>query len=136
MNKFWNWVKNEDSGETELYFDGPISEESWLNDEITPAKFKEELAHHTGDLTVWLNSPGGDVLAASQIYTMLKNHKGRITVKIDALAASAASVVAIDFTYWHDYVPQSSNFSDGKQGGHGKGNRAVGGSQRIDYQCL
>ena len=41
MNKFWNWVKNEDSGETELYFDGPISEESWLNDEITPAKFKE-----------------------------------------------------------------------------------------------
>ena len=70
MNKFWNWVKNEDSGETELYFDGPISEESWLNDEITPAKFKEELAHHAGDLTVWLNSPGGDVLAASQIYTM------------------------------------------------------------------
>lgn len=95
MNKFWNWVKNEDSGETELYFDGPISEESWLNDEITPAKFKEELAHHAGDLTVWLNSPGGDVLAASQIYTMLKNHKGRITVKIDALAASAASVVAM-----------------------------------------
>ena len=101
MNKFWNWVKNEDSGETELYFDGPISEESWLNDEITPAKFKEELAHHAGDLTVWLNSPGGDVLAASQIYTMLKNHKGRITVKID-----------------------------------GKSNRAIGGSQRIDYQCL
>ena len=88
-------LKNEDSGETELYFDGPISEESWLNDEITPAKFKEELAHHAGDLTVWLNSPGGDVLAASQIYTMLKNHKGRITVKIDALAASAASVVAM-----------------------------------------
>lgn len=95
MNKFWNWVKNEDSGETELYFDGPISDCTWLGDEITPKIFKDELSHHSGDLTVWLNSPGGDVLAASQIYTMLRNHKGKITVKIDALAASAASVVAM-----------------------------------------
>ena len=46
-------------------------------------------------MTVWICSPGGDVFAASQIYTMLRNHKGKITVKIDALAASAASVVAM-----------------------------------------
>ena len=44
---------------------------------------------------MWLNSPGGDVFAASQIYTMLRNHKGKVTVKIDGIAASAASVVAM-----------------------------------------
>lgn len=101
MNKFWNWVKNEETQETELYFSGPISEESWYGDELTPAVFKQELSQHPGNLTVWLNSCGGDVFAASQIYTMLKNHKGKITMKIDALAASAASVVAMagDETY-------------------------------------
>lgn len=95
MTKFWNWIKNEDTGETELYFEGPISDCTWLGDEITPKLFKDELSKHPGDLTVWLCSPGGDVFAASQIYTMLRNHKGRITVKIDSLAASAASVVAM-----------------------------------------
>lgn len=95
MKKFWNWMKNEDTGATELYFEGPISAETWLGDEITPGLFKSELEQHPGYLTVWICSPGGDVFAASQIYTMLRNHKGKITVKIDALAASAASVVAM-----------------------------------------
>ena len=95
MNKFWNWVKNEETNETELIFNGPISEESWVGDEITPAIFRDELAKVSGNLTVWLNSPGGDCLAASQIYTMLRNHKGKVTVKIDGIAASAASVVAM-----------------------------------------
>ena len=95
MNKFWNWVKNEETNETELIFNGPISEESWFGDEITPALFRDELAKISGNLTVWLSSPGGDVFAASQIYTMLRNHKGKVTVKIDGIAASAASVVAM-----------------------------------------
>lgn len=95
MNKFWNWVRNEETAETELVFNGPISEESWLGDEITPTIFRDELAKHPGNLTVWLTSPGGDCFAASQIYAMLKNHKGKITVKIDGIAASAASVVAM-----------------------------------------
>lgn len=95
MEKFWNWIKNEDTGETELYFEGPISDSTWYGDEITPGIFKNELSKHPGNLTVWLCSPGGDVFAASQIYTMLRNHKGKITVKIDSLAASAASVVAM-----------------------------------------
>ncbi len=95
MNKFWNWIKNENSGDTELYFEGPISDETWFGDEITPGLFRDELSKHPGNITMWLNSPGGDVFAASQIYTMLKNHKGRITVKINALAASAASVLAM-----------------------------------------
>ncbi len=95
MKKFWNFVKNEDTDETELLFNGPISEDTWFGDEVTPALFRDELSKVKGDLTVWLNSPGGDVFAASQIYTMLRNHKGKVTVKINALAASAASVVAM-----------------------------------------
>lgn len=95
MKKFWNFIKNEETTETELLFNGPISEETWFGDEITPALFRDELSKVSGNLTVWLNSPGGDVFAASQIYTMLKNHSGKITVKIDGIAASAASVVAM-----------------------------------------
>ena len=95
MKKFWNFIKNEDTSETELLFNGPISEDTWWGDEVTPALFRDELSKVSGNLTVWLNSPGGDVFAASQIYSMLKNHKGKVTVKIDGIAASAASVVAM-----------------------------------------
>lgn len=95
MKKFWNFVKNEDTSETELLFNGPISEDTWWGDEVTPTLFRDELSKVSGNLTVWLNSPGGDVFAASQIYSMLKNHKGKVTVKIDGIAASAASVVAM-----------------------------------------
>lgn len=94
MNKkFWNWVKNED-GRT-LYLDGAIAEETWLGDEITPKQFKSELFNGEGDITIWINSPGGDVFAASQIYNMLMDYKGKVTVKIDGIAASAASVIAM-----------------------------------------
>jgi len=93
MKKFWNWVKNE-AGRT-LYFDGYIAQDSWFDDDITPRKFKAELIAATDDIAVWLNSPGGDVFAASQIYTMLKEYEGKVTVKIDGIAASAASVIAM-----------------------------------------
>ena len=93
MNKFWNWVRDED-GRT-LYLNGTIAEESWFEDEITPAAFKAELMAGEGDITVWINSPGGDCIAASQIYCMLMDYRGAVTVKIDGIAASAASVVAM-----------------------------------------
>ena len=93
MEKFWNWAESEE-GRT-LYFDGYIAQNSWFDDDITPKKFKSELTSGTGDITVWLNSPGGDVFAASQIYTMLKEYDGKVTVKIDGIAASAASVIAM-----------------------------------------
>jgi ATP-dependent Clp protease protease subunit len=91
--KFWNWVKNED-GRT-LYLDGAIAEDTWLGDEVTPKQFKSELLSGSGDITIWINSPGGDVFAASQIYNMIMDYKGKVTVKIDGLAASAASVIAM-----------------------------------------
>lgn len=95
MRKFWNWVKDENSDARTLYFNGAIAEESWFGDEITPKAFKEELESSQGDIVIWLNSPGGDCIAASQIYSMLMNYKGNITVKIDGIAASAASVIAM-----------------------------------------
>ena len=72
-----------------------ISEETWWGDEVTPKIFKDELLAGTGDITVWINSPGGDVFAAAQIYNMLMEYTGKVTVKIDGLAASAASVIAM-----------------------------------------
>jgi ATP-dependent Clp protease protease subunit len=95
MKKFWNWVRDEDSEERTLYLNGVISDETWWGDEITPKIFKDELEAGSGNVTVWINSPGGDVFAAAQIYNMLMDYKGRVTVKIDGLAASAASVIAM-----------------------------------------
>ena len=95
MNKFWNWARDADDGSRTLYLSGTIAEESWFDDDVTPALFKSELQSGSGDITVWINSPGGDCVAASQIYTMLMDYPGHVTVKIDGLAASAASVVAM-----------------------------------------
>jgi ATP-dependent Clp protease protease subunit len=94
MGKFWNFTASENGGRT-LFLDGTIAEESWVGDEITPQLFKSELETAGGDLTVWINSPGGDCVAASQIYAMLMDYKGSVTVKIDGIAASAASVIAM-----------------------------------------
>jgi len=95
MKKFWNWVLDEETGTRTLYLNGVIAEESWFEDDVTPAAFKEELLSGEGDIVVWINSPGGDCIAAAQIYNMLMDYKGNVTVKIDGLAASAASVIAM-----------------------------------------
>lgn len=97
--KFWNWIKNEDESvpdmERTLFLNGMISDETWYGDEVTPQLFKDELNAGNGNITVWINSPGGDVFAAAQIYNMLRDYKGSVTVKIDGIAASAASVIAM-----------------------------------------
>ena len=101
MKKFWNWaepaskVRDSTSEERTLYLNGPIAEETWWGDEVTPKQFKDELLEGGGPITVWINSPGGDVFAAAQIYNMLMDYTGSVTVKIDGIAASAASVIAM-----------------------------------------
>lgn len=103
MKKFWNWknrtVTNqetkEQTQERTLFLNGTIAEESWFDDDVTPQLFKDELNAGSGDITVWINSPGGDCVAAAQIYNMLTQYKGNVTVKIDGIAASAASVIAM-----------------------------------------
>ena len=87
MKKFWKW-KNQAATETApaertLFLNGTIAEESWFDDDITPQLFKEELMGGSGDITVWINSPGGDCVAAAQIYNMLMDYPHNVTVKID-----------------------------------------------------
>ena len=91
---WWNWTSDENN-ERILRIEGTIAEESWVDDEITPKQFKAELMSGSGDITVLINSVGRDVIAAAQIYNMLMKYKGNVTVKIDGIAALAASVVAM-----------------------------------------
>ncbi|NMX03567.1 head maturation protease, ClpP-related [Mobiluncus mulieris] len=101
MKRFWNWLTpqasgpNSDGGDRVLRINGVIAEESWLDDDITPAVFASELNAGSGPVTIWLNSPGGDVVAAARIYNMLLDYPGKVTVNIDGIAASAASVIAM-----------------------------------------
>lgn len=93
--KFWNWVEQSENEPRTLYLYGSVAEESWWEDDVTPQMFRDELFADEGDIVLWINSPGGDCVAASQIYTMLMEYKGNVTVKIDGIAASAASVIAM-----------------------------------------
>ena len=95
MKKFWNWIHDDDSGGRVLRLEGPIDNDNFWGDEITPQMFRDDLEAEDGDITVWINSPGGNVFAAAEIYTMLKDYKGAVTVKVASIAASAASVVAM-----------------------------------------
>ena len=92
--KFWMF-KNSADEEAELLLYGEISDASWYGDEVTPKKFAEDLAACEGKaLTVRVNSPGGDVFAAQAIYSQLKAYAGKVTVRIDGICASAATVIA------------------------------------------
>ena len=96
MRKFWKFRNSAENPEVRvLELNGTIAEEGWYNDDITPEEFKADLMESSGDITVLINSPGGDCVAASRIYAMLRDYPGKVTVKIDGLAASAASVVAM-----------------------------------------
>ena len=99
MKKFWNWkvkAATETAPEEQtLFLNGTIAEDSWYDDDVTPQLFKDELMRGSGNITVWINSPGGDCVAAAQIYNMLMDYPHDVTVKIDGIAASAASVIAM-----------------------------------------
>ena len=94
MQKFWNWI-HDDSGGRVLRLEGPIDSESFWGDEITPQDFRDELYAEDGDITLWINSPGGNVFAAAEIYTMIRDYPHNVTVRIASIAASAASVIAM-----------------------------------------
>lgn len=97
MKRFWNWLlKNEgDIPIRELVINGTIAEDDWFEDDVTPKIFEEELNSCSGPVQVRINSPGGSCNAASQIYTMLRQYNGEVSVLIDGIAASAASVIAM-----------------------------------------
>jgi ATP-dependent Clp protease protease subunit len=102
--RFWNFIKNDVSTEeVELRISGEIVSDDdawfyeWFGIQVTsPNAFREELAQHKGkNITVWIDSWGGDVFAAAGIYTALKEHDGKVTTKIDGKAVSAGSVIAM-----------------------------------------
>lgn len=93
MKRFWNWSGPQN--QRVLTISGTIAEDSWVDDEVTPQVFQDELSQGKGPIDLWLNSPGGDCVAASRIYTMLMNYPDDVNVKIDGIAASAASVIAM-----------------------------------------
>jgi ATP-dependent Clp protease protease subunit len=100
MPKYWNFIKNQ-AEEIELHIEGEIIDDdwAWIYDWFgipcaSKNKFRTELEQFKGqDITVWIDSWGGDVFAAAGIYTALKNHKGKVTTKVDGKAVSAASVI-------------------------------------------
>ncbi|HWR66077.1 MAG TPA: head maturation protease, ClpP-related [Bellilinea sp.] len=96
---FWRLTDatESESGEAEIEFYGYISEYSWWDDDVTPAKFKADLINigKGGPVTVRINSGGGEVYAASVIRAMLMDYPGKVTARIDGLCASAATLVAM-----------------------------------------
>ena len=101
VNRFWNWEQppadppGEHDAHRVLRIGGVIAADSWFDDDVTPGVFRSELEAGSGPIQVWINSPGGDCVAAAEIYTMLMDYPYPVTVIIDALAASAASVIAM-----------------------------------------
>ena len=94
MPKFWDYIHDDSDGRV-LRLEGPIDSDSFWGDEITPQDFRDELYAEDGDLTLWINSPGGNVFAAAEIYTMIRDYPHNVTVRIASIAASAASVIAM-----------------------------------------
>lgn len=79
-------VVNDETAAFYSFFDIPA---------ISPNQVSSILNNDDDDVTVDIASDGGDVFAASEIYTLLKKYSGKVTVNIEGLAASAASVIAM-----------------------------------------
>lgn len=94
---FWSFANAAEGAEPEMELYGFISEFSWWEDEITPQKFKDDMNKYGkgGPITIRMNSHGGDVIAASIMNAIIRDYPGRVTVQVDGLAASAATVVAV-----------------------------------------
>lgn len=97
-NRFWDFIPGTETNPPEMLLYGPISsQQSWWEDRVTPQQFNKELAAlgDVPEIVVRINSGGGDVFAANAIFTRLKDHTAKITVKIDGWAASAATIIAM-----------------------------------------
>ena len=99
---FWTYRSDENNQENGvLQSDGVLEvEEDWWgpSGQVIARNIRRRI-EQAKDLTVYINSPGGDVMAGAEIYTALREHSeqglGRVTVKVTGLAASAASIVAM-----------------------------------------
>ena len=94
--KFWQFRNMAEGKSAELLLYGDISDTSWWGDEVTPKQFTEDLnaLGAVTEITVRINSGGGDVFAAQAIGNQLEQHSANVTARIDGLCASAATIVA------------------------------------------
>jgi ATP-dependent protease ClpP protease subunit len=73
-----------------------IGFDPWTGDGVTAKRISAALRSMGGaDVTVNMNSPGGDMFEGLAIYNILREYKGHVTVKVLGLAASAASIIAM-----------------------------------------
>lgn len=122
MNKFYNFITN--NNKSELYLYGAIVSEKWSDDDIDFKDFKNAIDNLNNDSTleVYVNSPGGEVFVTQSIISLLKRAKAtkNITLDcyIDGLGASCASWLPMiaDNLYIYDgsmlmlHKPMSSLF--------------------------
>lgn len=89
-------VSSTESTEATLYLYGPIDSWGgmWGISAAEVAQALTVLPSGTTDLTVRINSPGGEVFEAVAIMNLLRDHNARITARVDGIAASAASFLA------------------------------------------
>ncbi|EZI40317.1 head maturation protease, ClpP-related [Staphylococcus haemolyticus] len=78
-----------------LTLSGTIANLSFLDDTISAKAVKDSLDNVKEDIVIRLNSGGGDVFEGIEIYNYLKSLSNHITIEVTALAASAASLVAM-----------------------------------------
>lgn len=107
MSKFWNFIKNEATpGKVELRIEGDIidDDDAWIYEWFgipvaSPNAFRKELEQFAGqNITVWINSYGGSVFAATGIYNALMAHKStgaEVTTIGDAKVMSAAVTISM-----------------------------------------
>lgn len=84
-NKFWQFRNlADDDQKAELLLYGDISERSWWEDAATPKRFADDLAAlgDVKEITVYINSGGGDVFAAQAIGNMLERNSATVTAHI------------------------------------------------------
>jgi ATP-dependent Clp protease, protease subunit len=97
-NKYWEIKMSADSDNSaDIFIYGDIVSYQWDETDTSAASFKKEL-DAVGDvdtINLYINSPGGSVFEGIAIHNMLKRHKAKINVYVDALAASIASVIAM-----------------------------------------
>lgn len=95
--KYWEMIKQQNDESAKIYISGDIVTDRWFEDETSASSFKKDLDElgDVSDIELHINSGGGSVFDGIAIFNMLKAHKSKITVHVDALAASIASVIAM-----------------------------------------
>lgn len=79
----------------EIVLYGSVGESFWGEEHFTARQVRDQIKGMSGDLTVRINSGGGIATDGQAIYTALRDHPGEVTIIVDGVAASAASLIAM-----------------------------------------